>query len=71
MFSGSGYTTRLVGILSTGNVGNQRLWPLTGSRNDITYISASKHVINEIPMAISMFSGSGNTRRQVEILPDV
>ena len=31
---------------------NQSWWPLTGSRNDITYTSASIHDSNEIPTAI-------------------
>ena len=49
----------------------QRWRLLTGSRNDITYISASKHDSNEIPEAILMFLGSKNTERQVGILSDV
>ena len=55
----------------SGYVGNQRWRPITGSRNDITQIWASMHDRNEIPTAISMFSGSGNKTRLLQRLPDV
>ena len=44
----------------SGYVEKQKWRPLTGSINDITYISASIHDGNEIPTAITMFLGSGN-----------
>jgi len=44
-------------------VGNQRWRPLTGSRQEITYISARIHDSNVIPTATPMFSGSCNTDR--------
>ena len=52
-------------------VGNQRWRPLTGSRNDITYISASIHDSNEISTAMPVFSGSNKTDRLVGILSHV
>ena len=50
---------------------NQRWWPLTGSRYDTTYISASIYDSNKIPTAIPMFPESGNTKGQAGILSDV
>ena len=50
----------------------QQIWRLkTGSRQKITYISAFNHDSNEIPTAIPMFAGSGNTERLVGILSEV
>jgi len=46
----------------------QRWRPLTGSRKDITYISARIHDSNGIPNATPMFPGSGNTDRLLEML---
>jgi len=50
---------------------NQRWLPLTGSRYEITYISACIHNSNEIPTAIPMFSTLGNTiillRRMLDV----
>ena len=68
-----GRTTRLdyCGDCPTcGFVRNQRWRPLTGSRNDITHISACMHYHNESPTTISMFSGSGNKTRLLRRLPD-
>jgi len=45
---------------------NQRWWLLTGSRYEITYISARTHDINEILTATPTFSRSSNS---VELVP--
>jgi len=50
---------------------NQRWLTLTGSRYEITYISASIHDINEISTAVPMFSTSGNTIRLFRRMLDV
>jgi len=50
---------------------NQRRLPLTGSRYEITYISASIHDSNEIPTAIPMFLRSGDTNKLLRRLSDV
>ena len=55
----------------SGYVENQRWWSKTGSRYDITHISACIHDRNEIPTAIPMFSGSGYTIKLLRILPDM
>jgi len=52
----------------SGLVGYQRWRPLTGSRQQITYISARIHDSNGIPKATPMFPGSGNTNRLMGIL---
>jgi len=44
---------------------------ITGSRYEITYISASTHDINEILTAIPMFSRSGDTKKLLRRLSDV
>ena len=64
ILSRSGNTKRLVGILSDVRI-NRRWRPVPGSRNEITYVSASIHDSNEISTAIPMFLGSGNTKRLV------
>ena len=55
----------------SGYVENKRWWPFTGSRNLITYISASIHESNEISSAILIFSDLGDTERPVGRLFDV
>jgi len=50
---------------------NQRWLPITGSRYEITYNSASIHDINEIPTAAPMFSTSGNTIRLLRRMLDL
>jgi len=40
---------------------NQRWWPGTGSRYEITYVSACTHDSNKLPIAMPMFSMSSNT----------
>ena len=55
----------------SGYIENRRWRWMTGSRNNITYISASIHDSNEIPTVIPMFSGSGYAIRQLQRLPDV
>jgi len=57
--------------LMFGSVRNQRWLPLTGSRYEITQISASIHDRNEIPTAIPMFSRSGDTTKLLRRLSDV
>ena len=57
--------------LLSGHVGNQRWRPLTGSRKDITHISAYIHGSNKLLTAIPMFSGSGYTTRLLRRLSDV
>ena len=52
-------------------VGNQRWRPMTGSRQELTYISARIHNSNESQKAIPMFSESDNTERLVGKLSDV
>ena len=50
---------------------NSKWRPLTGSRFEIRYISARIHDSNEIPTAMHMFSGPGNTERLLRILSKV
>ena len=54
-----------------GLVGNQRWRPFTGSRNDITYISACVHDSNEILTTIPMFLELSNRTQLHQRLPDV
>ena len=49
---------------------NQRWRHVTGSRNDIMYISACIHDKNEIPTAIPLFSGLGNMEELRRTLSD-
>jgi len=51
----------------SGYVVKQTGWPLTGSRWDITYITARIYDSNEIPMAIPMCPGSGNVEKLLRI----
>ena len=63
MLAESSNTERLVGILSDVWVCRESKMAAIGrkrKRNDITYISASIHVNNEIPTAIPMFSWDSN-----------
>ena len=59
--------------MTCGFVRNRRWWPVTGSRHEITHISACLQVSNVIPTAIPVFSGSGNkttteeTARRVDL----
>ena len=63
MFSRSGNEERPVGILSDVWVcRNQRWRPITGSRNDITCISACIQDGNEFSMAVLKFSGSASNK---------
>jgi len=50
---------------------NQRWLTLTGSRCEITFISASIHDSNEIPTVIPMFSTLGNTIRLLRRMLDM
>ena len=56
---------------TSGYVGNQRRWPYTGSRNEITFNSASMHDSNVISSAQPMFSESGHTAWLMARLSDV
>ena len=72
MFSGSGNTERLVGILSDKRVFRKSKMA-ANNRKDIwnnVYFSFY-NVSNEIPTAIRMFLGSSNTTRQLRRPPDV
>jgi len=75
MFLGLGNTERLVEILSdvlmSGYVVYQRWRTLTGSRYEITYISARTHDGNEIVTATPTFWRSSNSVELVPLLPDV
>jgi len=72
MFSRSGNTTEVLQSMPDVRIGdNQRWLPITGSRYEITHISAYIHERNEIPMAIPMFSRSGNTTEVLRRMPDV
>jgi len=51
-------------------VGNQRWSTLTGSRYEITYISARTRDSNEIPKAIFKFSDSSYSMRIVTLMYD-
>ena len=56
--------------LTFGFVMNQTWQPLTGSRYDITYISACIHNCNEILTTIPLFSGPGYMTRLLRKLSD-
>ena len=72
MSAGSGNTTRLFRRLpDVRSSGESKMVALTGSRNDITFISDCKHDINRHPTAIQMFSGSGNVTRLLRRLRNV
>jgi len=49
----------------SGYVVKQRWRPLTGSGQEITYISARQHDSNEIPTTTFMFLGLDNRYRQL------
>jgi len=51
-----------------GYVVNQRWWPFTGSRWEITYNSARIHDSNEIATATPIFPGLDNRFRLLGIL---
>jgi len=55
----------------SGNVVNQRWRPLTGSRYEITYISARTDDSNEISTATPTFLRFSNSVELFSILPDV
>jgi len=50
---------------------NQRWRPFTGSRYEITYISALIHDSNEISTSTPTFSRTSNSVKLVPILPNV
>jgi len=50
---------------------NQRWWPLTGSRYELTYSPARTHDSNGISTDTPIFSKSRNLVKLVPILPDV
>ena len=72
MYSGPGNMERQVAILSDVWVYRKlKMAAITGSKKDITYISASMHDSNKVPTAKPMFSGSSYTFRLLRRLPDV
>jgi len=69
---GLGNTETLVGILSDVWVCRKsKMVALTGSRYEITYISARNHDSNKSLTAITTFSRSSNSVELVPILLDV
>jgi hypothetical protein len=55
----------------SGNVENLEWWSVTGSKKNVTFLSASIHDSNGTPMAIPMFSGLSNKTRLLYGLPEM
>jgi len=72
MFLRSSNTTEILRRIPDVRIGDKLKWlPISGSRYEITHISASIHDRNEIPTAIPMFSRSGDTTKLLRRLSDV